>query len=172
MTAQIACYFALSYLDQGRHEVLGSIQNPVAEVSSPGTGKLVRTVTVPAGGTLTKLWEYLDQLDFEVLALRIPGTGYLRLAIKIDTPTSASDLTPSGGDIRWRELEMTCKIPFILNTDQALVASTAADDYADDAGEPKILKSATTVEEAKVYEIVGRNDDADNDVEVEVWVLN
>lgn len=172
MTATLRMGFWASYIKGGRlEERIGDPQAALAEVSTPGTGKLVREVTIAAGDTAV-LWEWADLNDFELVALLIRDSGYAHLAILADKPTSASDSTPLGTHESWRQIDLSCKIPFLLNTDAALVNPVAADDNGDTAGLPTIFSDAGTVD-GKVYKIAAKNPAAATaDVVVEVWVLN
>jgi hypothetical protein len=156
----------------GVRKSLGSLESPVFDGTTPGTGRLIATVTIPAGEKMM-LWQYgdLGVEDFELVAIRVKGTGYIYLAFLVDTPTSASDDTPSGTNPRWREVDVSCKIPFLLNTDAARVNPTVADEYTETSGFPTIFDDAGTVE-GKVYEIAAKNASTTDAVEVEVWVLN
>ncbi len=170
MTARLDAYFAAFHTLDGKTERLGKLSEPVASLTLPGTGRLLRTVTIAPEDTVL-LWDYLDQRDFELLALRIPGDGYLHCAYKVDTPTSASDLTPSGNDVRWREFDLSCKTPWLMNTDEARIHATLATDAGESAGLPTVLTDGAS-EDAKVYGVAANNPSTTESVTVEVWVLN
>lgn len=171
MTATLRMGFWLAYVLGGRlKERVGDPGAELAEVSTPGDGHLARRVTIAAGETAV-LWKWADLNDFEVVVLLISDSGYANIAVLADKPTSASDSTPLGTHESWRQFDLSCKIPFILNTDAALVNPVAADDNGDTAGLPTIFSDAGTVD-GKVYKIAAKNPDDADDVTIEVWVLN
>lgn len=173
MTADLRCHFAMVLVDSdGVRHSLGSFESPVFDGSVPGTAKLRATLTIPAEGKMI-LWQYGDQgvEEFEALVLRVKGDGYLYGAFQVDTPTSASDNDPSGSNERWRQFDLSCEIPFILNTDLARVNPTVADEYTETGGFPTIFDDAGTVE-GRVYAVAAKNPSTTEAVEVEVWVIN
>ncbi len=171
MTAIMRMGFWISYIKGGRlEERIGDPGAQLAEVTMPGTGKLVREITIAAGATTT-LWEYADLNDFETVVLLVRGSGYLNLAIKADKPTSSTDSTPLGTHESWRQIDISCKVPFLLNTDAALVHDNPLLDNGDSGGMPTILSDAGT-EDGKVYKIVAKNPSTTASVVVEVYVLN
>lgn len=173
MTAQLQFHFGMVLVDSdGVRTGLGSLESPVFDGSVPGTAQLRATVTVPAGEKMM-LWQYGDQgvEDFEVLVLRVKGTGYLYGAFLVDAPTSASDHDPAGTTERWRQFDLSCKIPFVLNTDEARINPTAADEYTETGGWPTIFDDAGTTD-GRVYAVAAKNPSTTDAVEVEVWVIN
>lgn len=169
MTATVRLYHAVTYEVDGRIVTFGSLSDPVAEFSAPGTAHRSKIVNVPADGIVT-VWSWDEMPEFELVALRIRGSGYLHVAALVDTPVSESDQSASGNNERWRAWDMSCKVPFILSSDGARVNPTPADDYGDDAGDPALFTSVAT-EDGRVYALSVQNR-GDDPVELEVLVLN
>lgn len=154
MTAQLRAHFAMVYVDSdGVRDSLGSLESPVFDGTITGTGKKIGEVTIAAGET-ESLWAYGDfnLTDFEVVVIRIKGTGFGIVKIVQDTPTSTSDDTASGNDEQEIKLCVSCKIPFILNADDASITAGQVD--------------------GKVYEVKLENPDDTDAIVAEVWVLN
>lgn len=154
---------------------MGQRQTPFAVVTLAADRVSRRRHTLPAkvGSTNTykKLYDYTQDGDFELFALVLPAAeGYINLAIKIDIPTSTTDLTASGTGQRWINLDHSCFAPFILTSDQVRTSTLAniADWYGPTAGSanPTLMNSVNAVN-GKIYEIGAWNPDTAADVVVE-----
>jgi len=172
VSANLKVYFSMTMVKDGKLlPPYGNLNAPIADVDITGDSfDFLSDIVVPAGETKV-LWQYGIHHDFEVAVFTILDSGYGYLCWLVDRPTSATDSTATGAVRRWREVDVTCKVPFLLNSDAARINATAASDYGDDASSlPKIL-SATDSEVGKVYEVVMLNPGTD-DITVRRAIIN
>lgn len=142
------------------------------EATITGDYKALRRVTIePETGKM--LWTYSENQDFEVLALLADeDPGYLYCWYKGDTPTSESDLAPSGLHPRWRQFDLSCLTWFYLNTDQCRIDTlSAAQDVGETAGIPSAAGSATLAL-GKVYGLYAYNPSTEDAASLWLGVLN
>ena len=168
MSAELDFYMGVSWRNGGVNLPLGSVQRPIRTVSAPGTGKLIRMLTL-APEQQAILWEYDDLNAFELLVIQ--ASAYVSLAIKHDAQTSASDTTPAGTAVTWQHHDLTCHAPFVLNTDLGLTHATPADHPADDSGLPALWSDGDRIN-GRVYAAAAWNQSETDSVDVTVWALN
>lgn len=116
----------------------GSISVPVkGVVASITTGKtpIRKRVKVPAGSQVT-VWLWADTSGFEYMELRpthAPGgaaEGFIQFACRYNSPTSSSDLTPTGSTNHWKEISRSCVAPLCLDSERAYFHATASNAVA------------------------------------------
>lgn len=173
MSATLRTYMAMIYTrPDGTLTALGTLQEPLAEQALAGLEVIgPRRIVVPAGESKV-LWDYTQQLAFGMLVVRIVGDGYLFGAYHTDTceDLAGGDFNPSGDYPRAREFDLSCEVPFILNTNKVRVNPVVADEYTITGGFPVIFTDAGTVE-GRVYKMTAHNGGTE-DVTVEIAVFN
>lgn len=104
------------------------------------------TVTIPAGESRV-VWSHLDNNGFD--ALTIQTSHACDLLLIQDTPTSATNLTPSGVEPRVSMLQIRSHMPFTLPTSECVIDPTPANYLVHTDGIPATVN--TNVAGGRLY---------------------
>lgn len=137
-------------------EQFGSVTSPYGEVAITGDIRGGTTVPVAADGQHV-VWEYgVHGTDWAVVFMGFVGTGFLDLAIQVDTPVSDTDLSPSGTNTRWMHVGLTCKTPIVIGTRSVRLHASVGTWSGDSGGVPSLWSSGTELD-GLIYKLMVRN---------------
>ena len=174
--SRLDAFFGLVHTGGAQVKGFLDLGTPIASYTLSGPGMAVRQFTIPAladtpaQSDAVAAYSYMPSRGhFACLSLRIIGDGVLNGWAMVDTPTSTTNLAASGTYPRSREFEMSCQLPFVLNTSTTYIHPTASTEYGVTNSLPKILEPANWSGRlaAYVYSIVVWNP-GDADVILEV----
>lgn len=115
-----------------------------------------REFTIAAGGYAV-LYDYSETPDFNEFSVEVVSDGgFCEVWYKNDTPTSTSDKTASGSNVRWRQKSISCFERFAFDTQRVRIHPTLATDAGDTGGLPSAMNDAGTLD-GYVYKIVVKN---------------
>lgn len=110
-----------------------------------------------AAGSYAVAWDAsVTGYDFALLLFALPADGFCELWYKVDTPTSSTDKTPSGSNVRWRQYSQSCVRPAGFDTPLCRINPTLATDAGDSGGLPAAMGSGSTVD-GRIYKVVLKN---------------
>ncbi len=175
MSATIETYAAIMKTERGATNcIAGSMGEPLSTQTISGNFDRPQRQSIAAGAK-RQLWDYTVTPQFAKLWVRIVTDGFLWLAIYIDTPTSATDPTPSGLYGRWQHLSLSCNDFVCLNSQYAYLHPTIpAKDQATNAdGFPELWQATydSVRLTANIYRLAAWNNSDAAIAEVETIVV-
>lgn len=180
MAAVIKVYHAVDLTVDGVVvESAGSMLDPIKTATLTGDGKrrLVRPLVIPADdsdnpgtdGVITA-WTWDQTQGFEYLAIVVRGSGFLRVAYRVEPVTSEADQTPTGASKMWHHRSASCIAPCAFDSDRVLHNAVSADVTGDTADIPTLFTDAGTVD-GVISRIVLWNEDTEDDVLADLYVV-
>ena len=180
MSATLGIYWSFGGTDDGVHFCgeQTSMVEPVKLVTTDGTYRLFRTVTLPVNTVAhpftnpTLLWQYTDGgVDFAFVALQLAdGAGTCQVSWLADKPTSITDPTPLGTHQNCGHKKLSCHAPEFFTIAETQVHATASTALGlDGNGFPSLLTNSGTVA-GRIYKIWARNDSTTAEVRINLWI--
>ena len=180
MAAELGVFWSFGGTDDGDSFVgeRTSMVSPVTLVTTAGTYRLFRTITLPVNTAAhpftdpTLLWSYTEGGgDFAFVALQLAdGAGTCQISWLADKPTSTTDTTPLGTHKNCGHKKLSCHAPEFFTIAETQVHATAATAVGlDGDGFPSLLTDASTVA-GRIYKIWARNDSTTDEVRINLWI--
>lgn len=141
MSATLRIYNAASLTLSGLITPLGSVQNPVREVTIESGKAVYYREILLAADEKAVVWEWDDTDGFEYLAIIPLEEAYIRGAHRIDPVTSESDQTPTGSSGPWNHWSCSCFAWKEFDSDRAYFNATGATHVGSSGGLPGIWTS-------------------------------
>ena len=124
---------------------------------------------VPAGEMVTA-WEWADTSGFQFVRAAVRGgEGYVQVAVRYNSPTSSTDLTPTGSTNHWKERGMSCFGVFQMDTERAYIHATAASEVGQTANYPTVWSDGSRV--LGVADVLAFFNEGTDDVVVDLLVV-
>ena len=173
MAAEISVYHCVQLTIDGEPfpnfgSLVSTINGGAASIDG-GTGAIVRNVTVPAGESVVP-WEWDDTDGFTHLAVMVKGgEGFVQVAMRYNSPTSSTDLTPTGSINHWKDRSLSCVGVAEWDTERAYIHATAANAVGQTTGLPTVWSDGSKV--LGVADALAILNEGDDDVVVTLIVV-
>ena len=135
-------------------------------------GRMDKREFVLGQDEMVKVWEFTTgQQTFETITIEPVGTGTVDVSVLIDTPTSTTDLTPTGSNEAWMPWPGKCNLPCIINDDEVLALSGAGegDRFGETGGFPSAWQGSGVTHRVYAVAVLNRNT---SDVRVQACIVN
>lgn len=172
MAGKIKVYHAVDLVVNGEQQPgSGSMVSPIKEASLTTALRRIpgRRILVPADTKMT-IWQWSDTNGFDYLSLIVRGSGYLRVAWRVEPVTSETNQTPTGASKMWHHRSLSCIAPLVMDTDRVYHDSTASNVVGDSLDLPTLWSAGTKVN-GVISRIAVWNEDTEDPVECELYVV-
>lgn len=149
MAAEISVYHCVQLIIDGvPFPDVGSFIKTIKGVAASiddGSAVILRRVKVPAGDSVV-VWEWADTEGFTHLSMKIEGgEGFVQASVRYNSPTSATDLTPTGSINHWKDRSVSCVGVFEFDTERSYIHATAATAVGETSGVPTVWSNGSKV---------------------------
>lgn len=173
MAAELSVHHLVTLtIDGAQHPGFGSLVETIKGSSASiddGGQPILRRVKVPASSNVVA-WEWADTSGFTHMTVRIVGgEGFVQMGVRYNSPTSSTDLTPTGSTNHWKDRSVSCVGVVELDTERAYIHATAATEVGDTGGVPTVWSSGSR--SLGVADKVAFLNEGTDDVTVEMIVV-
>lgn len=123
MSAELSVFLGITYTRDGVTRQYGSLESPIRTVTLDGDFA-DETEFAIAASTTVDVWAYAaGKPDFALLTVQ--SDGALEVCVKMDAPTSSTDLTALTTHVNYHNFQIESHAPFILSSDNGRVEANA-----------------------------------------------